>query len=197
MKAPFVLLFMSVIGIAVSQSRAEAADLLLLAGPCALASLILLVVAIVRRTAHRCGRARALIIDGSNVMYWRDGVPKIETVTEVLQHLIALGFKPGVIFDANAGYLFADGYRGDRAIAKILGLPVDRVMVVPKGTPADPYILQAARDMKARIISNDRFRDWQGDFPEIARPGHLIKGDFRQGHLKLDLPEKPAARKAA
>lgn len=195
MKAPLILLFMSVIGIAVSQSRADAADLLLLAGPSALASLLLLIVAFVRRTPRQ--RSGALIIDGSNVMYWRDGVPKIETVAEVLQHLIALGFKPGVIFDANAGYLFADGYRGDRAIGKILGLPLDRVMVVPKGTPADPYILQAARDMKARIISNDRFRDWQGDFPEIATPGHLIKGDFRQGQLKLDLPEKGAARMAA
>ena len=43
--------------------------------------------------------------------------------------------------------------------SKLLKMPESHIMVVPKETPADPYILQAARDYGARIVSNDRFRD--------------------------------------
>jgi hypothetical protein len=34
----------------------------------------------------------------------------------------------------------------DGAMGRALGLPKDRVMVLPKGVPADPYILTSARD---------------------------------------------------
>jgi hypothetical protein len=70
-------------------------------------------------------------------------------------------------------------YRHHGDFARLLGLPETHVMVVPKGTPADPMILQAARDLGARIVTNDRFRDWVDDFPEIATPGHLISGGYR------------------
>ena len=60
-------------------------------------------------------------------------------------------------------------------------------MVVPKGTPADPYILKAARDHRGRIVSRDQFRDWSEAHPEIATPGHLVKGGYRGGKLGLAL----------
>lgn len=171
-------------------------DLLLLAGPCAIASAILLLSGRRRRSAPdwpmRNGAdpkgARWVVLDGSNVMHWKDGTPQIDTVIMVLHHLKAAGYSPGVVFDANAGYLLSGRYRHDGDLGKALGLRQDRVMVVPKGTPADPYILTAARDMGAAIVTNDRFRDWVDDFPELHCKTHLIRGGFRDGTLWLDLP---------
>jgi hypothetical protein len=73
------------------------------------------------------------------------------------------------------------------AHSRALGLAEDRIMVVPKGTPADKYALIAARDLGAWIVTNDRFRDWAKAHPEVVTPGHLIRGDYRDGKLWLDL----------
>jgi hypothetical protein len=182
-------------------------DIVLLAGPCALGSLVLLVRAVSRsrlaqpkpsgpwRAATRPRRwfffRRAppnwIVVDGSNVMHWKDGTPQIETVREVLDRLTALGFSPGVVFDANAGYKIAGRYRHDHAFGKLLGLPESRVLVVAKGTPADPILLAAARDLGARIVTNDRYRDWAETHPEVREAGHLIRGGYRDGALWLEV----------
>ena len=133
----------------------------------------------------RRSRRPEVILDGSNVMHWREDGPSLDTVREVIASLEASGFKPGVVFDANAGYLLSGRYRHHDSFAKALGLPADRVMVVPKGTPADPLILQVARDRGARIVSNDRFRDWAERFPEVAERGHIIRGRYDKGSLRF------------
>jgi hypothetical protein len=127
-----------------------------------------------------------VVVDGSNVMYWKGGEPDIATVKEVLDHLKSLGATPGVMFDANAGYLIVGKYQHDRAFAQSLGIPENRVLVVSRGTPADPTILQAARDYKGRVVSNDRFRDWAQEFPEVTHDGFLIQGGYRKGALWLE-----------
>lgn len=45
------------------------------------------------------------------------------------------------------------------------------------------------------MVSNDRYRDWAGEYPELTRPGQLIRGGYRDGALWLDptLPEALAA----
>jgi hypothetical protein len=161
-------------------------DGFLLASLVAFASLIVLVLELRKRRPQR-DKAKWIVIDGSNVMYWHGGVPKLETVQEVLRRLEALGYAPGVMFDANAGHLLEGRYLHDYAFGKRLGLPPERVMVVPKGVQADGFILTEARDLAARIVTNDRFRDWVGDYPEVATPGYLIIGGYRDGVLWLDL----------
>jgi hypothetical protein len=94
-----------------------------------------------------------------------------------------------VVFDANAGHKLTGRYKHDHALGKLLGLPEARVMVVDKGTPADPTILAAARDLGARVVTNDRYRDWAETHPEVASAGHLIRGGYRDGHLWLDMVE--------
>ena len=160
------------------------ADLALLFAPLALAAAFVLF-----RASRKAPAApkRWVVIDGSNVMHWRGNTADIDVVREVLGVLSARGFTSGVAFDANAGYLIEGRYLGERAFSRILGLPVDRVLVVGKGTPADPAILGAARDLGARIVTNDRYRDWAADYPEVARPGHLVRGGFRDGALWLGL----------
>lgn len=129
----------------------------------------------------------AVVIDGSNVMHWKGGSPDLATVRQVVDLLTKKGFAPGVVFDANAGYLLTGKYQHDGALSRALGIPENRVMVVPKGTPADPSILTAARDMNARVVTNDRFRDWADEFPEIRTPGHLIRGNIKSGQVYLQL----------
>ena len=184
MLVPFGLFLLSLLGIAASRLPGLS-NLLLIAAPAALAALILALRAWIR--VRRQAPPRWIVIDGSNVMHWADGKPQLGTLRAVVDHLTALGFAPGVVFDANAGYKIAGGYRHDGALGKMLNLPADRVMVVPKGTQADPVLLAAARDLGARIVSNDRFRDWAEAHPEIAEPGRLIRGGFRDGKLWLDL----------
>ena len=163
-------------------------DLLLVAAPCALASIFLLLREWARRSkSSQDSASNFVVVDGSNVMHWKDGTPQIDTVREVVRHLSTLGFTPGVVFDANAGYLLSGKYQHDGELRKVLGLPKDRVMVVPKGTPADPTILTAARKLNALIVTNDRFRDWTDKHPEVCDPGYLIRGGYRSGSLWLDL----------
>ncbi|TDE34928.1 NYN domain-containing protein [Antarcticimicrobium sediminis] len=185
MIAPIVLLLASSIAVAATLLVPDWSDFLIVSGPCFLASVFLLVRAVTRRTQRQ--KEQWVIVDGSNVMHWREGTPQIETVKEVVGHLSALGYTPGVMFDANAGYLLAGKYLHDGALAKVLGIPEERVMVVPKGTPADPVILAAARDLGAKIVTNDRFRDWADQHPEVYQPGHLIRGGYSSGRIWLNI----------
>ena len=157
-------------------------DLLLLSVPWAIASVVMIDNAL-RDDSLTWERGPGA--DGSNVMHWKDDSPNIQTVREVLDELTARGFSPGVVFDANAGYKIADRYLNERALARLLKFPSDRVHVVPKGEPADPFILRAANGLGARVVTNDRYRDWIDAYPEVRRPGFLIKGRYDGGVLKL------------
>ena len=180
----------SLAGVAVAFSIPEWSDLLLLAGPTTLACALLWLRSLLKfLRAARKPPARWVILDGSNVMHWNNGAPDISVVRVLLEALEDHGFTTGVIFDANAGHKLFGRYMHDTELGKQLGLPADRVMVVPKGTPADGYILEAARDFKAKIVTNDRFRDWAEQFPEVATPGLLIQGGYRDGVPYLKLPQ--------
>ncbi|MGL6210543.1 MAG: NYN domain-containing protein [Paracoccaceae bacterium] len=204
MRLPSVLLLVSLAGFGAALAVPELSDWLLLAVPSVLASLILLLNAMIRpkkRSAERLqerpepqqppspAKPRHILVDGSNVLHWKDGTPQIDALRAVLCLLTAKGYTPGVVFDANAGYLVAGRYQHHKAMGALLGLPEDRVMVVAKGAPADLVLLAAARDLGARIVTNDRFRDWAEAHPEVREPGHLVKGGFRDTGVWLDLEQ--------
>mgnify|MGYP003651762796 CR=1 FL=1 len=155
MVVPVLILTLSLIGVAVALLLPGYGDLILLAGPCTIAALILLLRALAQRIT---------------------APPAPE---------------PEVVFDANAGYLLTGKYKHDDAMAGYLGLAEDWVMVVPKGTVADRYLLTVARDVGAPIVTNDRYRDWAADYPEIKQSGRLIRGGYRDGALwfeGMDIP---------
>ncbi|WP_435259724.1 NYN domain-containing protein [Thioclava sp. FR2] len=160
-------------------------DLQMLAASMLAASLYLLLQEWWR--GRKAGRLRQdVIIDGSNVMHWLDERPQLQPLLDVIAYLKGKGFRVGVVFDANAGWKLWDQYRGDHYFAQRLGLADQQVLVVAKGQPADPVILAAARENGAQIITNDRYRDWVEQYPEIAAPGHLVRGGYRKGQLWLD-----------
>ena len=211
MIAPFVLLICSAIAFAVS-TLPGLGDIGLLAIPCGIASAYLLLRGYLARKGSSRWRdenrsdpgkpakprwqdiwlrrstkaGRVIVIDGSNVMHWNGGGPHIDTVRAVVNHLSALGFSPGGVFDANAGHILTGKYRHHAALGAMLGLPEDRVMVVDKGTPADPIILAAAHDAGAQIVTNDRYRDWAETHALVRETGRLVRGGYSGGKLWLD-----------
>lgn len=185
---PASVFVLSLIGTLASALIPGQSDWLLLATPCAIASLILVLRA--WRPKPRSG-PDWVIVDGSNVMHWHEGRPDLRPVRDVIRALTEAGLTPGVVFDANAGYKLEGRYLHDGPLSRRLKLPRDRVMVVPKNAPADPMILTAARDFGARVVTRDLFRDWTEDFPEIRQPGFLIKGRYEGDRLTLDLPHCP------
>ncbi|WP_298846806.1 hypothetical protein [uncultured Ruegeria sp.] len=184
MRIPFLLLLVSLCGLVAAYLFPTELDwLFLLALLCVLTSTILLI-----RAWFGWRKANTwIIVDGSNVMHWKDGKPELGTLQHVLASLKQAGFKPGVVFDANVGYKLEGHFMSDRVLSRALGLRAKRVMVAPKGTPADPLILQAARDSKARIVTNDRFRDWVDEFPDVLNADRLVKGGFRKDQLWFSL----------
>jgi Zc3h12a-like Ribonuclease NYN domain len=126
-----------------------------------------------------------ILIDGSNVMHWQDNLPALAPLTGVILRLTGMGYLPGIVFDANAGWKLQGRYLRDAELAWLLGLEKRQVLVVPKGSQADTYLLETAREFGVRIVTNDRFRDWAEAHPEVLKPGFLIKGGMRDGKVWL------------
>ncbi|ATX64431.1 NYN domain-containing protein [Roseinatronobacter bogoriensis] len=185
MRVPLVLLGLSAFGYFLAQNLPGYSDLGLLGLVSGVAALILIVRALWRRDSKTS--APYILLDGSNVMHWVNGQPSLEPVREVVSHLKQQGYRPGVVFDANAGYKLDGRYHNHRDLARKLGLSPDLVLVVNKGEPADGVILEFAEAHNARIVTNDRFRDWAEQFPQVTEPGYLVQGRFLNGSLQLDL----------
>jgi hypothetical protein len=143
-----------------------------------------------RRRSERSLKPRRerkwILVDGSNVMHWEDNTPHIEPVRRVVAALKAQGLDPGVVFDANVGWKLFGRYLGAQELAQILDLPPDQILVVPKGSPADPWLLTTASAFSARIVTNDRFRDWAEEHPEVAKPGLLVRGSLTGSGVWLE-----------
>ncbi len=140
-----------------------------------------------RPLRRRPAKRPEILVDGSNVMHWQDNRPDIGPLRAVVAELQTRGFTPGVIFDANAGYKLFGRYCDDPFMARALGLPEAQVLVVPKGEPADRFLLEVSRRRQAPIVTCDRFRDWAEAYPEIQTPGRLIRGGLRDGAIWLAL----------
>lgn len=172
---------------ALAPEPGQAADPMLLVyllGVLLLGILVLLLIR--RRTRAADFGGQAILIDGSNVMNWRDNTPSLEPLHQVVRNLSLLGLKPGVVFDANVGYKLEGRFLGERELSARLGIPAAQIFVVPKGNQADPYLLDTARELQARIVTNDRFRDWIADYPEVGQPGLLVSGGMQEGRVWLE-----------
>ena len=186
MLAPYFLFVASVMGVLATLLLPDYADYIVVAAPMLLASLFLLWRGWRGQTRKAPVPERWVVLDGSNVMFWRDNTPMLKTVSAVLAKVKAQGYTSMVIFDANVGYELFERYHGGVEMARLLGLPAEQVMVVDKGKQADAAVIEAALHLGARVITNDKYRDWASHYPQVAEPGYLIKGGFRGGELRMD-----------
>jgi hypothetical protein len=134
-------------------------------------------------------KRRWIVVDGSNVLHWKDETPMLSTVANVVEVLQSQGFTPVIWFDANVGYKVSDRYMGPRPLSRAIGVPQRQVFVAPKGIPADPLLLEGAERLRARVVTNDRFRDWAETYPKVEDAGFLIAGRVQGGEIGLRLGE--------
>ena len=126
-----------------------------------------------------------VVVDGSNVLYWNNEDPALHSVRVVIERLVLDGFRPVVWFDANVGYLVRGHYMSPSKLSKALGFPARQISVAPKGTPADPLLISEALKLDARIVTNDRFRDWEEKFPQVTQQDRFLRGTINKNTVRF------------
>lgn len=110
----------------------------------------------------RSAKSRAAIIDGSNVAHSTEGgVARLENIRLVEAKVREEGMEPIVVVDAALRYQIDDQPGYDAMVES------GEIRQAPAGTDADYFILTFAKELNARIVSNDRFRDRSRHFPRL------------------------------
>jgi hypothetical protein len=101
-----------------------------------------------------------VLVDASNVAHATEGgEARLRNIQLVQEKLREEGLEPIVVADAALRHQIDDKAAYERLIDD------GRVHQAPAGTDADYFILSFAREMDARILTNDRYRDRAKDFP--------------------------------
>ncbi|HST53011.1 MAG TPA: hypothetical protein VLJ61_13450 [Pyrinomonadaceae bacterium] len=123
------------------------------------------------------GSRQAIVIDGANVAYEErsaGGRPKLSNLLKVRCELEERGFEAIILVDASLKYDIDDQAQLQSLIAS------QQVRQVPAGTDADFFIIQLAEQIDARIVTNDRYKDYAERFPWIQErrlPYMIVKGE--------------------
>ena len=119
------------------------------------------------------------VVDGSNVAYAVEGEgPRLEHIRVVCRKLEEEGYRTVVFVDARLRHTIDDGDGYERMVDE------GRIRQAPAGTDADYFILSFAREFDARVVSNDRFRDRESAFPDVA--DRLIRFMVVDGEVVLE-----------
>jgi hypothetical protein len=101
-----------------------------------------------------------VLVDASNVAHATEGGgARLRNIQLVQQKLREEGLEPIVVADAALRHQIDDKAAYEKLVDD------GTVHQAPAGTDADYFILSFAREMDARILTNDRFRDRARDFP--------------------------------
>lgn len=104
---------------------------------------------------------KRVLVDASNVAHATEGgEARLENIKIVQAKLLDEGFEPLVVADA------ALRHQIDNKAAYEAMIENGQVHQAPAGTDADYFILSFARELNARILTNDRFRDRAAEFAE-------------------------------
>ena len=101
-----------------------------------------------------------VLVDASNVAHSTEGgEARLRNIRLVEEKLREEGLEPIIVADAALRHQIDDKAAYEKLIDE------GKVHQAPAGTDADYFILSFAREMDARILTNDRFRDRAKDFP--------------------------------
>lgn len=104
-----------------------------------------------------------VLVDGSNVAHSTEGEKaQLANILAMREKMTEEGFEPVVVVDAALRHQIDDRAGYEQLVESGI------VRQAPAGTDADYFILSFARELDARIVSNDRFRDRIGAFPDAA-----------------------------
>lgn len=114
-----------------------------------------------------------ILVDGSNVLFWRGGQPQRIAPGLVIAALIARRFVPVVYFDYSVQRYLAG--------ADLVSLSeTAQIIIAPRGTSADALLLDACDEGRRQIVSCDRFEVWRRSHPKLRRDwsvsGRIAKG---------------------
>lgn len=102
-----------------------------------------------------------VLVDASNVAHATEGgEARLRNIQLVQAKLREEGFDPVIVADAALRHQIDDKAAYEKLIDDGL------VHQAPAGTDADYFILSFAREMEARILTNDRYRDRAAEFAE-------------------------------
>ena len=103
------------------------------------------------------------LVDASNVAHSTEGAgARLANIIAVRDKLRSEGVEPVLVADAALRHQIDDRVGYERLVDAGI------VRQAPAGTDADYFILSFARELDARIVSNDRFRDRAKDFPDAG-----------------------------
>lgn len=109
-----------------------------------------------------------VLVDGSNVAHSTEGEKaQLANIVTMSEKMREEGFEPVVVVDAALRHQIDDPAGYERLVES------GAVRQAPAGTDADYFLLSFARELDARIVSNDRFRDRLNAFPDA--PDRLIR----------------------
>ena len=118
-----------------------------------------------------------VVIDGANVAYEErsaGGKPKLSNLLKVRRELEERGFEAVIIVDASLKYGIDDQAQLETLIRS------QQIRQVPAGTDADYFIIQFADQLDARVVTNDRYKDYAEQYPWVAQrrmPYMIVKGE--------------------
>ena len=127
-----------------------------------------------------------VIIDASNVAHYKKGDEpkgKLSNIVAAVRALEEQNHDFLIIADASLRHSIDDK---ENFIKLVDNEIIDEV---PVGTIADHYILQLAEEEGAKILSNDKFRDFASEFPDLQ--SMRMPFSMKDGNIIIGKPKKP------
>ena len=105
-----------------------------------------------------------VVVDASNVAYStknENSQPQMSNILAAVKSLEESGDEFVIIADASLRHDIDDKEKFEKLLES------ENVEEVPAGNDADHFILNIAHNEKAKILSNDKFRDYAAEFKKI------------------------------
>lgn len=120
------------------------------------------------RTKEQDGR-KTVVVDGNNVAHYlsSDGVPRASNLVIAHRSLSNSGLSPVFVVSA------ALKHRIDKPAALSQMIDDGLLREAPRGKDDDLFIIRTAQELRADIVSNDRFLKYLNRFPWL--PDRLLR----------------------